>query len=79
MRANELTQPPFDTIPLDNFSLVLGNDDSDPRMQQQGSANPSFQALGLDSLPCTSYSFEVSVARQPRATRKAKRFRRRRI
>jgi hypothetical protein len=79
LRAHQLAQAPFDTISLDNLSLVLWNNHPDPRMQQQGSANPSFQALGLDSLPCTSYSFKVGLARQPRAARKAKRLRRRRI
>jgi hypothetical protein len=79
LRANQLTQASLDPIPLDDLSPVFWDDDSDPWMQQQGSAYPGFEALGLDSLPCTSNSFEVGLARQPRGTRKPKRFRRRRI
>lgn len=79
LRADKLTQASFDTISLDDLSLMLGDDYAYPRMQQQGSAYPSFEALGLNSLPCTSYNFEIGLARQPRAAREAKRSRRRRI
>jgi hypothetical protein len=79
LRAHQLTQPSFDTISLDDLSPVFWDDDSNPWMHEQGSAYPSFKALGLDSLPCTSNSFEVGLARQSRTTRKPKRFRRRRI
>jgi hypothetical protein len=58
---------------------VLRDDHPHPGMQQQGNGYPSFEALGLDSLPCTSYRFEVGLARQSCATRKPKRLRRRRI
>ncbi|HEY0528123.1 MAG TPA: hypothetical protein VGD02_04805, partial [Gemmatimonadaceae bacterium] len=79
LRAHDLAQASFDTIPLDDFSLVLWNDHPHPGMQQQGGANPGLEAFGLDSLPGASYRFEVGLARQPRVTRKPKRFRRRRI
>jgi hypothetical protein len=79
LRAHNLAQASFDTISLDDLSLVFRDDHPHPGMQQQGNAYPGFEALGLDSLPCTSYRFEVGLARQPRATRKPKRLRRRRI
>jgi hypothetical protein len=79
LRPHQLAQPPLDSIAVDDLVPVLRNDYPDPWMQQQGSGYPSFESLGLYSLPCTSYSFEIGLARQPGTARKAKRLRRRRI
>ncbi|HET7613297.1 MAG TPA: hypothetical protein VFK26_05180 [Gemmatimonadaceae bacterium] len=63
--SNELAQPPLHPVSLNDFPSMLGNDNPNPRMRQQGSRCPSFEVLGLDPLPCTSDNFEIGLARQP--------------
>lgn len=78
-RPNQLTQPPFHAIPVDDSPPVLGDDNSHPRMRQQGSRRPGLEVLGLNPLPCTSDNFEVGFARQPQPTGETQGAMRRRI
>jgi hypothetical protein len=77
--TNNLTKAAFDEIPLDNLPSVLWDNDTHPWMRQQGSGCSSFQTLGLHSLPCTPYRFQIGFARKPGPARETERLRRRRI
>lgn len=63
--SNELAQAPFHPVPVNDAPPVLGDHNPHPWMRQQGSRCPSFEALGLNPLPCTSDNFEIGLARQP--------------
>jgi hypothetical protein len=78
-RSYQLAKSSFDAVTFDDIASVFRDDDSHSRIEQRGSSYPSFQSLGLDSLPCSPYAFEIGLTRQPRLARKAEGFRRRRI
>jgi len=66
-------------VSIGDLVSMLRDNYPDPWMQQQGSGCPSLQTLSLHALPCTPYCFQVSLTRQPEATREAEWSRRRRI
>jgi hypothetical protein len=62
---HDFSQPTLNTVPINDLASVFGHYDSDSWIQQQGSRCSSFESLGLHSLPCSSYRFQIGFACKP--------------
>lgn len=75
---HDFPKPSLQAIPLHDGTLVLRNDDTDPRMTQKGSKEPNLEMLGSSPLPFAKNFLQIRPSRQPVPSRVGSVLRRRR-